>query len=113
MRAWLIILLLCGCATTSTPGPADCRWAGVDVADGDPITGAVVTEYYAWDGGVTPDMVHQKCNGAPNCFRAEGFKNLVTVTPKGQYEIWVSQPGMETHERCHALYEETRHSRLR
>ena len=108
----LLALLLAGC-NASTPSPSDCRWSGVDVPDGDPVTGTVEAEYYAGEDGLTPSTVHQKCNGAPNCFRAVGFKNLVTITPKGEYEIWVSQPDMATHERCHALYEETRHSRLR
>ncbi len=99
--------MLAGCASTHTP--SECRWAGVDVRDGDPITGKVVAEYYAGRKGITHQMVHDKCNGAPNCFRAVGFERLVTITPTGEYEIWVSQPGMETHERCHALHEETRH----
>lgn len=101
--ALLILLSLTACS--EYPTPDDCRWAGVDVSDGDVITGTIKAEYYR-----PLDEVQSKCLGNSGCARAVGFKEYVFITPRGEYEIWYSDGSLRVHEACHAYYEEPRHT---
>jgi len=98
----MLAVLLAACS--SIPTPKDCRRHGVNVTDGDPVTGKVVGEHYE-----SLEVVQAKCYGNSGCVCAPGFVNCVFITARGEYEIWFSDGSLIPHEQCHAYYEETRH----
>lgn len=100
----LLASLLLSSSCSSQPTAQDCRRHGVDVADGDVVTGNIVAEYYR-----PLDEVQAKCKGWEACIRAVGFEDYVFITPKGEYEIWYSDASLLLHERCHGWYEQTAH----
>ena len=90
----LLTMLLTGCAAS----PEYCRSWGVDVQDGDTVTGEIVEEHIAdWR------TVQARCQGVS--------KHGCTIpVGEGQYVIWrVDDTGASTHEWCHAAYEEPGH----
>lgn len=96
---WVLVLLLTGCS--SVPLPSRCHEVGVAVDANDTVTGVILEEHI---GTVTEVSV--QCHSP--------FKLLagcaIAVAP-GYYILWyIDRPEERDHERCHALFEEKRHT---
>jgi len=102
---WSLFLFACATFPTIPPTPGECVVAGVRVADGVPVTGKIVKFHFD-----TAETVAAKCKGADGCSRAAGFVNFVSITPKGEYEVWYSEPSLKAHEECHAFCQQPGHT---
>ena len=100
MRWLLPLLLLTGCGM-DVPFPERCQRVGVAVADNDTITGTIITEHTG-----TVEKVSIECRSP---FKPK-YGCAIPIND-GEYVLWyVDTPENRDHERCHALYEEPRHT---
>jgi hypothetical protein len=85
--------------------PLECRAYGVNVSDGQQITGSIVSSRF-----VTLGKMYKECEGDHRQGCAKGI-NKVFPDPEHKYEIWYAEHKcVPWHEACHALYETWDHT---
>lgn len=110
MRIMIMILLLvlAGCSDPYTvseaPSPRECRALGVQVDDGDKVTGRVA--------GITRGSIQEVSARCQSPFVEKRGCTLVwDLAQDGSWRYWLWYVDWQAmkHEECHARYEEWRH----
>lgn len=104
----LSLLVLVGCSnpytTGEAPSPRECRDWGVQVDNGDTVTGRVA--------GITLGSIEEVSARCQSPFRPQRGRTLVwDQAEDGTWRYWIYYVGWVElkHEECHARYEEWRH----
>jgi len=102
-----ILPLLVACASTGggPNSPQACRDLGVNVKDGDTVTGTLAEEHWTTD-----QMEIRKMCRVPFDPNRRGCVLVVGLNGnRGIYDIWYMDDYSRKHEKCHLDYEEWRH----
>lgn len=106
---WILLLLLIGACATTAEGPLSpdrCRALGVNVQDGDTVTGIIEERHQTSD-----QMVIRKQCRVPFDPNRRGCILVSWIGNDGQgfYDLWYMDEYDLRHEECHGYYEEWKH----